>query len=53
MHASPIPAYTTEGSASATASAPTEEVRKKPSDTLRQYVPPSVDFQTPPAHAPK
>ena len=53
MHASPIPAYTTEGSASATASAPTEEVPKKPSDTLRQYVPPSVDFQTPPAHAPK
>ena len=53
MHASPVPAYTTDGSASATARAPMAEVRKKPSDVLRQYVPPSVDFQTPPAHAPK
>ena len=53
MHASPVPAYTTDGAASDTASAPTADVRKKPSDTLRQYVPPSVDFQTPPAQAPK
>jgi hypothetical protein len=42
----------TFGSDSATAMAPTAAVLKKLSETLRQYCPPSVDFQTPPAQAP-
>ena len=53
MQASPMPAYTTFGSLSATARAPTAEVLKKPSDTLRQCEPALVVFHTPPAHAPK
>jgi hypothetical protein len=33
--------------------APTAAVSKNPSETFSQYVPPSVVFHTPPAHAPK
>ena len=53
MGASPIPTYTTLGSHSETATAPTEPVLKNPSDTLNQFMPPSSDFQTPPPVAPK
>ena len=53
MQVSPMPAYTTLGSDWATAIAPTDAVFRKPSDTFCQYVPPSVDFQTPPPTEPK
>ncbi|HEV2734137.1 MAG TPA: hypothetical protein VGV85_04830 [Longimicrobiaceae bacterium] len=51
--ASPMPAYTTSGLASHTASAPTELLVKCRSDTGRQVTPPSPVFQTPPPVAPK
>ena len=50
---SPIPAQTTFGSESATASAPTEPVLKSLSETAAQVAPASVDFQTPPPVPPK
>ena len=50
---SPIPTYTTLGSDSDTAIAPTDPVLKNPSDTLRHVVPASVVFQTPPPVPPK
>ena len=53
MHDSPIPTYTTLGSDSATATAPTEPVPSWPSETLSQRMPPSVVFQTPPPVPPK
>ena len=49
---SPIPAYTTLGSDSATASAPTDEVPSWPSVTLRQVTPASSVFHTPPPTVP-
>jgi hypothetical protein len=42
-----------DGRDGATAIAPTAELVSCPSDTLRQYVPPSSVRQTPPAQAPK
>ena len=53
MVVSPVPAYTTLGSEGATASAPMVALLRKPSETLRQYTPPSPVFQIPPAQAPK
>jgi len=44
---------TTFGSNAATAIAPTEARWKYPSETLSQYIPPSVVFQTPPPVEPK
>ena len=46
---SPVPAYTMAGSEGATATAPIVPP-KKPSDTGFHVCPPSVVFQTPPAH---
>ena len=48
-----MPAYTVRCADGATAMAPTDPVRKEPSETLRQNRPASVVFQTPPAQAPK
>ena len=53
MQPSPIPAYTTFASDSATATAPTEPVPSWPSETLAQRMPPSVVFQMPPPVPPK
>ncbi len=53
MQPSPIPAYTTFASDSATATAPTEPVPSWPSETLVQRMPPSVVFQMPPPVPPK
>jgi hypothetical protein len=47
-----MPTYTTFGSDSATAMAPTEPVLKYPSDTLRQVMPMLLVFQTPPPVTP-
>src|SRR5438045_3092992 len=45
---SPVPTYTTFGSSGATAIAPTLPIRKQQSDTLRQLLPASSVFHTPP-----
>src|SRR5512140_3944707 len=45
---SPVPTYSTFGSDSATAMAPMELVWKKPSEMLRQEMPASSVFHTPP-----
>src|SRR6266704_3307109 len=50
---SPVPTYTTLGSASATATAPIEPALSWPSPRGRHDRPPSVVFQTPPPVAPK
>ena len=46
--ACPVPAYTTFGSESATATAPIEPDAKNPSETLVQLAPASSVFQRPP-----
>jgi hypothetical protein len=48
-----MPTYTTLGSDSDTAIAPTEPVLKVLSETDSQFEPPSVVFQTPPPVPPK
>ena len=48
----PVPTQTRSPSSWATVIAPIEGVVKKPSDTLRQLLPKSVVFQTPPPVAP-
>ena len=50
---SPVPTYTTLGSASATATAPMEPALSWPSPNGRHDSPPSVVFHTPPPVAPK
>jgi hypothetical protein len=50
---SPIPMYTISGFDSATATAPTEELRSWPSVTGRHVRPLSVVFHNPPPVAPK
>jgi PBP1b-binding outer membrane lipoprotein LpoB len=48
-----MPAYTMSGCDSETATAPTDEVLKNPSETARHVTPPSVVFHSPPPVAPK
>ena len=50
---SPVPTYTTLGSASATATAPIDPALSWPSPRGRHDRPPSVVFHTPPPVAPK
>jgi len=50
---SPVPTYTTLGSAAATATAPMEPALSWPSPRGRHDRPPSVVFHTPPPVAPK
>ena len=52
IECSPIPMYTTFGSDSETATAPTEEVATNPSVTGFQLMPASEVFHTPPPAVP-
>jgi hypothetical protein len=49
---SPMPTYTTFGSDSATAMAPTDPVFMNPSEMFRQVIPMLSDFHTPPPVVP-
>ncbi len=53
MQLSPIPTYTTFGSAEAMPTAPTDARLKNPSVVFSQYTPPSWVFQIPPPVDPK